>query len=73
VSVQWVRRMHVRVSENADHLSDDAIVLSVDGKLCIGRCKGCGKPILTEDDYSVLKDRKIFCGQCVRAKEASRG
>ena len=68
-TILWVRPMHVRNSEAMEQVSEDGIVLFVDGKLCVGRCGGCGKPILYESTFSRDEaDGLLTCGECLEAR-----
>ena len=70
-AVNWVRPTHVRHSESMEGVPDDAIVLSVGGKHCIDRCRGCGKPLLYESVFSVSADvpGALICGECLKSNE----
>jgi hypothetical protein len=72
MSIEWIRAMHLRHSEDMTSVSEDAIVLSVNGKACVGRCGGCAKPITVEDMYSQARDvpGALICGECMEENEA---
>ena len=70
MSIEWVRPMHVRSSLGMEAVPDSAIIISVNSKTCIGRCGGCGEPVLLDEDYAVdTKVDRLVCGKCLKENE----
>jgi hypothetical protein len=69
MSVEWVWPIAIHKVGSLEDLPHDAVVLTVNGKPCIGRCIVCKKPLTTEDNYTFEHLDGIACISCLEALE----
>jgi hypothetical protein len=61
----WVWPYSVHNANGDTPIPPSAIVLSVNGKPCVGRCGGCGNPITIEETYTTDEARGLLvCSDC---------
>jgi hypothetical protein len=66
MSVVWVWPYSVHTSGEDKVIPSSAIVISVNGKPCVGRCGDCGEPLTTEDTHTVDEARgTLVCAGCI--------
>jgi hypothetical protein len=73
MNILWVWPIAVHKVEKLAQLPGDAIVLAVNDKPCIGRCKACGKPITVEDSYETWEHEGTgypVCQDCADIQES---
>lgn len=55
------------VTKTATKIADvpnDAVIVQVNGRECVGRCEACKKPITDDEYYGQYADGVVICGGC---------
>ncbi len=67
MSIKFVWPISVHEVPDMGHLPDDAVVLSVNDKVCVGRCGVCKKPVTYDENYELWKRGSVshpICQKC---------